>query len=96
MGTSRSATPAWGSPASGVTVLLAGIGGPRPHVEQPWLSWAVAGKVALEAAQAAKLTVHQWTKHRAVGSWCLVAAGASFAAVPAVLPELRAWIASRR
>lgn len=74
----------------GVTMLLAAAGGPRRHVSHPWLPRALAVKAAFDAAQAAKLTVDQWTKHRAFCSWCLAAAGATFAVIPAVMPELRA------
>jgi hypothetical protein len=74
----------------GVTMLLAATGGPRRHVSHPWLPRALAVKAAFDAAQAAKLTVDQWTKHRAFCSWCLTAAGATFAVIPAVIPELRA------
>ena len=76
----------------GVTMLLAGIGGPRRHLTSPWLPRVLALKAAFDAAQAAKLTVDQWTRHRAFCSWCLVAAGATFATLPAVIPELRATI----
>lgn len=76
----------------GVTMLLAAAGGPRRHVTHPWLPRALAVKAAFDAAQAAKLTVDQWTKHRAFCSWCLTAAGATFAVIPAVIPELRASI----
>lgn len=76
----------------GVTMLLAGAGGPRRHLTSPWLPRALALKAGFDAAQAAKLTIDQWTKHRAFCSWCLVAAGATFAVVPAVIPELRASI----
>lgn len=74
----------------GVTMLLAAAGGPRRHVTSPWLPRALAAKAAFDAAQAAKLTVDQWTRHRAFCSWCLLAAGATFAVIPAVIPELRA------
>ena len=80
----------------GVTMLLAAAGGPRRHLTSPWLPRALALKAAFDAAQAAKLTVDQWTKHRAFCSWCLLAAGATFAVVPAVLPELRASIGRAR
>lgn len=46
-------------------------------------------KLTVDALRAGKLTVDQWTKHRAFCSWCLVAAGATFAALPLVLPEAR-------
>lgn len=80
----------------GVTMLLAAAGGPRRHLTDPWLPRALAVKAELDAAQAAKLTVDQWTKHRAFCSWCLLAAGATFAVVPAVVPELRASLAGLR
>ena len=78
-----------------VTALLAAMGGPRRHRSDRWLPWALGAKLAFDAAQAAKLTVDQWTKHRAFCSWCLVAAGATFAAVPAAWPELRATLDGR-
>lgn len=74
----------------GVTMLLAAAGGPRRHLRHRWLPRALAAKAAVDAAQAAKLSVDQWTKHRAFCSWCLLAATATFATIPAVLPELRA------
>ena len=46
-----------------------------------------ASKVSIDAAQAAKLSWDQWAKHRAFCFWCLVAAGATFAAVPLAMPE---------
>jgi uncharacterized membrane protein len=72
------------------TMLLAGVGGARRHERYPWLPRLLAGKALLDAAQAAKLTVDQWTKHRAFCSWCLLAAASTFAVMAAVLPELRA------
>lgn len=50
-----------------------------------------------EGEGAAKLTVDQWTKQRAFCEWCLAAAGATFAALPAVMPEATAaWRRLRR
>ena len=43
-----------------------------------------------DVANAAKLTVDQWTKHRAFCFWCLLAAAATFAAAPLVVPEAMA------
>lgn len=78
------------------TLGLAAVGGPDRAEESPLLPLALALKVAFDAAQAGKLTVDQITKHKALCSWCLLAAGATFAAVPAVLPEARAaWRALR-
>lgn len=72
------------------TMALAAMGGPERARTLPWLPLAMAGKVAIDAVQAGRLSVEQWTNHRAFCSWCLTAAGLTFAAVPAVLPEARA------
>jgi uncharacterized membrane protein len=72
------------------TLLLAAMGGEDRARTHPWIPLALAGKVAVDALQAAKLTVDQWVKHRAFCSWCLLAAGVTFAAVPQVVPEARA------
>lgn len=74
----------------GVTAWLAAAGGEDRVQGQRWIPVALAGKVALDAMVGAKLTVDQWTKHRAFCSWCLIAAGASLATVPHVIPEARA------
>lgn len=78
-----------------VTLGLAAMGGERRAETRPWVPLALAVKVALDAAVAAKLTRDQWTRHRAFCSWCLLAAGASFAAVPHVVPEARAALRRR-
>jgi len=53
----------------------------------------IAGKkVAFAAAQAGRLTLEQWTEHRAFCVWCLISAGASFATAPLVIPEARAAV----
>jgi len=72
------------------TLALAAMGGERRAETRPWIPLALAAKVALDAAFAAKLTRDQWVKHRAFCSWCLLGAGASFATVPQVVPEARA------
>lgn len=73
-----------------LTALLAAAGEADRPTSAPWLSLALGTKVAFDAAQAAKLTWDQWAKHRAFCSWCLLAAGATFAMVPLALPEARA------
>ena len=80
----------------GVTMLLAAIGGSRRHETHPFVPIAMAGKAAIDAAQAAKLTVDQWVHHRAFCSWCLMAAASTFAVIPAVLPELRGALRTMR
>lgn len=72
------------------TLALAAMGGEDRVRERPWIPLALAAKVLVDAAQAGKLSVDQWTKHRAFCFWCLIAAGATFTAVPLVLPEARA------
>jgi hypothetical protein len=74
----------------GATMLLAAIGGSHRHQTYPYVPVALAAKTAVDALQAAKLTVDQWVRHRAFCSWCLTAAASTFAVIPVVLPELRA------
>lgn len=76
------------------TMVLAAMGAPDRARTRPWIPLALGAKVMADAAQAARLTVEQWTKHREFCSWCLLAAGLTFAAVPAVLPETRAALRS--
>ena len=71
------------------TLGLAAMGGESRATATPWIPIVLAGKVLVDAANAAKLTVDQWTKHKAFCFWCLLAAGATFAAVPLVLPEAK-------
>lgn len=74
----------------GVTMLLAAMGEPKRHMTSPALPLALAAKSVFDASQAARLTLDQWTKHRAFCSWCLTAAAATFAVVPAAIPEAHA------
>jgi uncharacterized membrane protein len=71
------------------TAVLAVAGGPDRAKTTPWLPVLAAAKTGIDAAAAAKLSVDQWTEHRAFCVWCLLAAGATFAAVPLALPEAR-------
>ena len=73
----------------GLTMGLAAAAGEDRVTERPWLPLALAAKVGFDVAIAAKLTVEQWTKHRAFCSWCLLGAGVSFASAPLVVPEAR-------
>lgn len=72
------------------TMVLAAMGGPDRARARPWLPLALGAKVAADAFQAGKLTIDQWAEHREFCSWCLLAAGLTFAALPAALPEARA------
>lgn len=73
-----------------VTGVLASMGGRDRAANRPWIPLAMAGKVAFDAAGAAKLTWDQWAKHKAFCFWCLTAAAATFAMVPLVFAEARA------
>ena len=72
------------------TLGLAAMGGENRAEEKPWIPLVLAAKATFDAQQAGKLTVDQVTKHRALCLWCLIAAGATFATVPLVIPEARA------
>jgi uncharacterized membrane protein len=69
------------------TMALAAMGGTRRARKTPWIPLALAAKIAFDAANAGKLSIDQWTKHRAFCFWCLLAAAATFATVPLVVPE---------
>ncbi len=66
------------------TAGLAAMGG-RDRAR--WISLALAAKVGFDVANAVRLTVTQWRDYRAFCFWCLIAAGATFAMVPLVMPE---------
>jgi uncharacterized membrane protein len=69
------------------TMGLAAMGGRDRVREMPLLPLALAAKVAFDVANAAKLSVDQWTRHRAFCFWCLLAAAATFAMAPLAIPE---------
>jgi short-subunit dehydrogenase/uncharacterized membrane protein len=69
------------------TMELAAMAGPDRAKDAPWIPLALAAKVAFDVANAAKLSVDQWTNHRAFCFWCLIAATATFATAPLVIPE---------
>jgi uncharacterized membrane protein len=73
-----------------VTLGLVAMGGKDRHRDHPWLPLALAGKAAVDALQAGRLTWTQWSRHRAFCSWCLTAAVATWVTLPLTLPEARA------
>ncbi len=79
-----------------LTLGLAARGSRNRTIDEPWLPVLLAAKVIADAAMAAVLTVEQASKHRAFCSWCLVAAAATVAMVPQVIPEARVALTSRR
>lgn len=73
-----------------VTAGLASMGPKDRADHRPWLPLALAGKAALDAAWAARLSAEQASKHRRFCFWCLTAALSQIAALPATIPEARA------
>jgi short-subunit dehydrogenase/uncharacterized membrane protein len=69
------------------TMALAAMGGRNRVKEMPWIPLALAAKIAFDVVNAAKLSIDQWTKHRAFCFWCLVAASATFATAPLATAE---------
>lgn len=77
------------------TMALASMGGKDRAREMPLIPLALAAKVAFDVANAAKLSVDQWKRHRAFCFWCLLAAGATFAMAPLAVQEAVASARSR-
>ena len=71
-----------------VTAALAGFAGPDRHQHLPWIVLLMAAKVLADATLAGVLTWVQWRWYGAFCMYCLIAALASFAAVPLMVPEL--------
>ncbi|HEV2062740.1 MAG TPA: vitamin K epoxide reductase family protein, partial [Solirubrobacteraceae bacterium] len=81
----------------GATLGLIGMGAADRADQQPLIPLLAAAKIAADAAGAAWLTAEQITKHRALCFYCLAASAATWAALPAALPEARdAWRRLRR
>ncbi len=88
---------ALGLASNAATLVLAGMGTARRAETRPWVPLALLAKTVGDAAFGAYLTLEQGSKHRRFCSWCLLAAGASLAAVPQAIPEARqAWKTFRR
>jgi hypothetical protein len=66
---------------------LAAMGGKDRAAIHPWIPLALLAKTAADTAQAARLTIDQWTKHKAFCLWCLLAATATFVSLPLAVPE---------
>lgn len=73
------------------TLLLVGAGGQQRHVDRAWLPIAMAAKIIVDAGASTYLFAEQLSRHRALCSWCTVAAAASVASVPLAVSE--AWAA---
>lgn len=92
------ATPdgALGVASYAVTLVLAAMGGEGRAGQQPWIPLALAVKVTFDVLASAKLTLDQWTRHRAFCFWCLLAAVASFTTAPLIVPETIETLAQLR
>jgi uncharacterized membrane protein len=81
----------------GVTMALVTAGAEDRAETRPWLPLLAAAKVVTDALNGGYLFAEQVSKHRGLCSWCTVAAAASVATMPLVLPEARrAWARLRR
>lgn len=75
-----------------VTLSLAAMGPDNRARTRPWIPLALTAKTLADSLAAGKLTVDQWTKHKAFCFWCLLAAATSIATLPLSIPEAReAW-----
>ena len=86
----RTPDAALGLVSAGTTLVLAGIGARDRARTLPWVPLLALAKAAGDAASGALLTAEQLTKHRALCSWCTVAAAAQVAVLPLAVPEARA------
>ena len=69
------------------TLALIAAGGRDRAREHPWLPLALAAKLTLDALASGKLTLDQWTKHRAFRIWCLLGASATSSACRSSSPK---------
>ena len=76
------------------TAALAGFAGPDRPRHLPWVVLVMAAKVLGDAILGAVLFWIQWAWYRGFCMYCLIAALASFTAVPLAVPET--WAALKR
>lgn len=86
----RLATPdaTLGLASYAVTLVLAAMAGARRAEQHPWIPLLLGAKLLFDTAQAARGVAVQVRKYRMFCSWCLLAAGATFASLPFALPEI--------
>jgi uncharacterized membrane protein len=72
-----------------ITACLAGAGPEGRSQTNSWLPIAMGLKLLADAAFAGKLTLDECRKIRAFSLWSLLAAGATFAALPLAAPEVK-------
>jgi uncharacterized membrane protein len=73
-----------------VTACLVGAGSEERSRMNPWLPITMGLKLLADAAFAGKLTLDECRKFQAFSLWSLLAASATFAALPLALPEAKA------
>jgi hypothetical protein len=74
----------------GVTACLAGLGPENRWRTHPWMPIGMGVKLLADATLAGKLTVDSCRKYHAISVWSLLAAAATFAALPLAIPEAKA------
>jgi len=74
----------------GVTACLAGLGPEDRCRTHPLMAIGMAVKLLADAALAGKLTANSCRKYHAVSVWSLLAAAATFTALPLAIPEAKA------
>ena len=79
-----------------VTACLAGAGPEDRWRATPLLPVAMGLKLLADAAFAGKLTLDECRKFRAFSLWSLLAAGATFTALPFAVPEMKAALQQLR
>jgi uncharacterized membrane protein len=72
-----------------VTAVLAAMGPPDRAERRPWQPLLMAGKVAVDAANALRLTGIQVRQLKFFCAWCLTTSALTLATVPLALPETR-------
>jgi len=75
-----------------VTACLAAMG---TENRAPWMSIALALKLLADSAMALKLTLDEATKLRAFSIWSILAAAATWTALPLALPEALTVISAK-
>ena len=85
----RTPDAALGLASYAATIVLAAMGGEDRAKNAPWVVLALAAKIAFDAANAIRLTIEQPVTQKAYCFWCLLAATATLATVPLIVPEAR-------
>lgn len=79
-----------------VTAGLAGMGSENRFRTHPWIAIGMGMKLVADAAMAGKLTVDEFRKFHAFSLWSVLAALATWTALPLAFPETRAALQQLR